>query len=110
MTWESQPRISPEAQGLKRLGSAINHVFGDTVTLLTPSGGDSLFMRVEVGNFRVQLGDVVATLTFAAPTGDVTDGSGSLLLKVGDTLEITRPDNLTVIGGAASDILTHWTH
>ena len=110
MTWKGQSKISPEAQGLKRLGNAINHLVGVTVSLLSVGGEESLFMQVENGNFRIALGDKTGSLTFTAPSGSVTDGSGSILLKAGDILEITKPTEITAAGDVAGAILTYWTH
>lgn len=101
--------LPPEDVGALALSNEINHVYGQTATLLTrPAGGRHLVMRCEADGFRIRLGDQTATLTGAAPGADVEDGTGSLLLAAGEDLVIPAPTLITVCGSAATAILTYF--
>lgn len=80
--YEGQNKLNAEKFGATSIG-AVNHIVGDTVTLLTkPNDEAILVLDVEVGDFRVRVGDftavgadVVVNGDFAADT-DWTKGTG----------------------------------
>lgn len=95
--------------GLLSLSNNIQHVVGNTATvLIKPAGAETLVMHVESGTFRLQTGDTSAGIAATAPSDDVTDGTGSLKLGADKTFAFTAPDEVTVIGSGAGDILTYW--
>ncbi len=118
MTDRKGQRVNaPEHIGAVSIGD-INHVVGNTaVALVRPTGGTgpyndspkTLYMQVEAGSFRVQIGDTHGTLTYTAPGGSVSDGSGSLLIFPGMVPPFfTAPGTVTVVGADANSVLTYW--
>jgi hypothetical protein len=119
MTDRKTQRVNaPEHIGAISIGD-INHVVGQTATALTRPSNESsspfsetpktLYMQVESGSFRVQIGDTHETLTYAPPVASVSDGSGSLLIFPGMVPPYyTAPSTVTVVGSSASDVLTYW--
>lgn len=109
---EAQRINAPGSLGLLSLSNEVNHVVGNTVIkLVRPAGAESLVMIVESGTFRARLGDHDAgggALTAAAPGASVTDGTGSVQLTPGQPFAITAPNEITVCGTGAGDILTYW--
>ena len=115
---KSQRINAPEHLGLISISDAINSVKGATATVLTrpvaattspfAETPKTLAISVEVGSFRIQIGDTSATISNAAPGTTTSDGSSGLLLTVGVPVAFTAPSKVTVIGSSASDILTYW--
>ena len=113
----SQRVNDAEHIGLVSVGP-INNVVGATATVLTrPTAGTgpyletprTLFIQVEQGTFRFQIGDQHLTLTYTQPPATVSDGSGSLLLVPGILpFAFTSMSLCTVVGSSATDILTYW--
>ena len=105
---------------LPALDEFIEHVVGDTATLISRETGMSLVaLSVEAGSIRLKPGDYTATLTATVPpettyltSGD--EGDGGLLLSAGDANQpsavyiLPMPDELTVVGSAAGAVLTFW--
>lgn len=94
------------------LSDEIQHLVGDTATLLEKPSSDvsALHLFCEAGNFRVQVGDTTATIDSSDPSASVTDGTGSLKISEGSSITIASPKDLTVIGDGAGAILTYfWT-
>jgi hypothetical protein len=100
--------ISLDAAGAVPVAATVNHVYGNTAIKLTrPSGKSMLVIMAEVGSWRLRLGDHVSSPP-AAPTGNVTNGSGSILLTEGKSLVMPAPRELTVKTAGASNILTYY--
>lgn len=108
MEYHGQPRLTAQDVGAVALPEEVNHAYGSTVALLTkPAGANLLVLVAESGSFRLKAGDH-GSLSSAAPSGSVTDGTGSLLLPQGATMTIPAPAELTVKGSAGTAILTYF--
>jgi hypothetical protein len=106
---QGQRIIDVESAGAVALSDAINHLYGNTATLLSrPTGASLLVLHCEAGAFRLQLGDKHATLAGSAPSGSVTDGSGSEKIAAGERLTLPAPAQITACGGSGTDILTYY--
>lgn len=101
-----------DAMGLNAgtLGDEVNHLVGNTATLLTkPDNSVSiLYLSCEVGNFRIKNGDATGTITSATPSASVTDGSGTWKISEGEQITIAAPKDITVIGDSAESVLTYF--
>lgn len=95
--------------GVVVVSDSVNHLVGTTVTKLTRTGQKAiLVLHAERGSFRFKMGDHVATLTNAFPTGSITDGTGSNLLAEGDGIVLSAPEEITFVGSAANAVLTYY--
>lgn len=102
--------INTAAQmGLAVIPEEINHKTGGTIAFLItkPEGVRYLILHVENESFRIKVGDHVSTLTYATPAGDVTDGTGTLLLEELELYAFTPPKNLTLVPQSAGAIVTY---
>lgn len=108
MNYHGQKRATLENSGAVPIPEEIYHVYGSAATVLTRgSPARHLVLVAEVGDWRIKPG-TFGSLSSAAPSASVTDGSGSLLLKEGDQLVIPAPDVISVRGPAAGSILTYF--
>lgn len=108
MNYHGQRRINIENAGAIPLPQEINHVFGAAATVITrATPARFLVLSAEVDGWRLKPG-TFPSLSASAPSGAVTDGTGSLLLKQGDQLVIPAPDVISVRGPSAGSILTYF--
>ncbi len=113
---ESQQILETKDIGEIALSNGINHAFGVQAELLltAPAGARLLYLRSEIGAWRVQIGDrSIATgdsevPSVASPVASVTDGSGSLPLLQGESIVIPSPTIVTVASFDAADVLTYY--
>lgn len=94
------------------LTDQIYSIFGQEQVVLSKAAGQgrTMVFKVEVGTFRFKVGTGDTANDMAAPTEtDVTAGAQSVQFAVADGLQyLSRPDELTIQGEGASDILTYW--
>lgn len=108
---EGQKVNTPEVTGLIAVAKDINTYVGSAADAIQkPSGSDAhtLVLIPENGNFRFQIGDTSGSLTATAPSAEITDGSGSILIKQDLPMTIPAPAEFTVIGSAADAILNYY--
>ena len=111
MSKEGGKQLTAEDLGLVLLGD-VNHVYGNTVTLLEkPTGVVGILFLAESGDWRIKKGDFSTgggALTATPPSADVEDGTGSWKLQETDKQAFQALNAFTVIGSAADSILTYF--
>lgn len=109
--------LSPEELGVLAVSDSINHLVGNTATLLnnrkTSKKGTVLVLHCEKGNFRYRAGqhdgaNSTTALTFNATPVTTTNGTGKGLISAGDRLAFAAGTEISFVGDAADAVLTYW--
>ena len=92
------PRSVPSAFAVSE---DINHLKGKKRDLLVHPGGSVrlLYLECEDGEYRLRVGDIleVDMPADAIPKNEVTDGTGSLGMEIGQIRIMPAPEELTVL-------------
>lgn len=106
----SDLRGTPSSPNAISIAENIFHLKGTQITVLENPGGPIrlLYLECEAGEYRIRAGDIDAIdmPDDAVPKDEVTDGTGSLSLREGQTRIMPAPKELTVRGLSNKSVLT----
>jgi len=107
MADRSGPLSVPDAVAV---AENIFHLKGTQLTVLEHPGGSVrlLYLECEDGEYRLRVGDINDNdmPEDAIPKNEVTNGTGSLSLRAGQTRLMPAPEELTVRGLSNKSVLT----
>ncbi len=108
-TAEGQLINTAAQMGLSTIPEEINHKTNGTTAFLLekPEGASYLILHIENESFRAKVGDHTGTLTYATPSADVTDGTGTFLLEELEIYVFTPPKKLTLVPQSLGALITY---
>ncbi|MEE8372511.1 MAG: hypothetical protein V3R87_02080 [Dehalococcoidia bacterium] len=102
----------PARSAALAISEEINHLKGDKVdVIINPKGSVRLlYLECEEGEFRIRSGEIlpINMPDNAIPEAEVTDGSGSLSLREGQSRVFPAPAMVTVRGLSNKSVLTYY--